>query len=141
MRTPRGTDMPGPVSAPPAPRGARGRGQDGRSRGRPQPIQRKTAMRFESFLRRFRPNPMRRPARPSRGRPGFEQLEGRSLPTISFVGGVLTVTGTPGDDTITVARLDAATLFVDINTIETASFAVAEVTKVLVDADAGADTV
>lgn len=100
---------------------------------------------FQSLrrVRRYRnqQRTLRRPV-PSARRLQVETLEDRTLPVITLVGGVLSVIGTPLADVITLTRPDAATIDVDINGgAETGSFALALVTSVVVDADAGKDVI
>jgi Ca2+-binding RTX toxin-like protein len=83
----------------------------------------------------------------------LESLEGRRLLTASLVGGVLTVTGTPGNDQIKLSRgktgkftitHKVVTVSGDTTTIKTLpsqTFSVAAVTSVLIQTDDGNDRV
>jgi hypothetical protein len=88
-------------------------------------------------LFRRTPTTIRNP-KPKHTRLGLTVLEGREMPagiTASLTGGVLTVTGTPGDDVITVVQTG--------NTITAAggSFSASSVTKVVVHGLGGNDTI
>src|SRR5437773_1544442 len=66
-----------------------------------------------------------------------ETLEQRRLLSISLSDGLLTITGTPGNDSITI-RQEGATLFIDDN-IKVRSYNVSDVTKLSIDMLGGDD--
>jgi len=75
-------------------------------------------------------------------RPVVEFLDDRAMPSITLVGGVLTVLGTGVADGITVWRPAADGVQVDIsNTHESKRFAIADVTKIEIRGGAGGDLI
>src|SRR5437762_2713168 len=67
----------------------------------------------------------------------YEALEQRLLLSISLSGGLLKITGTQGNDSITI-RQEGATLFVD-DTFKIRSYAVSDVTQLSIDMRGGDD--
>src|SRR4051812_2039183 len=66
-----------------------------------------------------------------------EELESRRLLSISLSNGLLKITGTPGDDSITI-RQEGPTLFIDDN-VKVRSYAASDVTQLLIDVRGGDD--
>jgi Ca2+-binding RTX toxin-like protein len=72
----------------------------------------------------------------------IENLEGRRMMSVTApVNGVLTITGTPNADTIVVSQQDAATIRVQDTDGSVQFFAGSSVTRIVVNAGAGNDTV
>jgi Ca2+-binding RTX toxin-like protein len=72
--------------------------------------------------------------------PRLEELGGRSLPSVSLVGGVLTIGGTAGSESITVWRPTADTIQVNVSsTGEARRFNSADVNSIDLRANAGND--
>jgi hypothetical protein len=78
----------------------------------------------------------------SRFRPQLDPLDNRSLPSVSFAGGVLSVGGTGGADTIQVSRPSADVIQVRVSsTGEVRNFASSKVNEIEVRGGAGDDVI